>query len=646
MNKLFITLILGIFLISFTSGYYVYQETANVSVGAGTSNTGSYYLENWSTAFSLTRGYDGDWNTIIAATSGMTAKFYVNYTKPTFISTNSIWVVKYYNSSAPGFGTINNLIIPDDCMNYNVSKVSLFLNMTGSDKGFSNAFYCYNGTWKALLTYSGVGSGLYEEAMNWNTAGIEYNVSYNTSVYETSRQNFNLNLSYNPEYYSLLLATLYYNGTAYSTTKTESANNVLFNTQFDIPITATQINRSFYWQVSLYNGTEYEYYNTSTYNQTVNNITLTQCTTGTRTLNYTFYDEQNKTKLQNFTFDATFQYSAGGTTKKTLSVTNSTITEVNLCINVNTTYYIDAIIAYSKSGYTLRNWFYQNLAINNVTRTEKLYSLLDSASTSFILQVQDDNLQPLRNVLVEAQRCYVGTNSNETVFIHRTDTSGLTIGNFEAETALYQFFITNNSNILLEVSPCFKIVPQTVPYTLLFQLGEDYVSPFNSLTDAENIVSTFDYNNDTQSLTWTYIDTSGNFIDADLEIYNLNMSGNNALFCYQNSTVSGAILTCNMSVAGTYSANAYVNRNNEVLYEQYVFTVETRSSVVGYYGVFLTIFLLIIGAFTFKFNEIAGIILLNVIVIFANVVGLVNFGPVFITAMLGLSAIIIGVLER
>ena len=63
-------------------------------------------------------------------------------------------------------------------------------------------------------------------------------------------------------------------------------------------------------------------------------------------------------------------------------------------------------------------------------------------------------------------------------------------------------------------------------------------------------------------------------------------------------------------------------------------------------GLFLGALIILVCAFAFNFNEIAAIVLINVAVIFVNFMGLIKFGNVFVTAMVGVSIIIIAVMER
>jgi hypothetical protein len=488
---------------------------------------------------------------------------------------------------------------------------------------------------------------------------------YNATTIETSTESFVWHYFDTAPVFSLS-GSFIYNNTAYPITYNCSDYNFLnitnftqcdISSSFDIPLISSagpEIN-SFYFNVTIFNG--YVSYNENSVikNQSVDKLAATYCTNGTIALNFTVWDEQNQSKIEPFKFEGTINYYLGtGGAYRTLelNIIDPATTEVDVCINQNTTYYIDAIIAYSApaSGlaYPTRNYFYQRHPMSNVTEHILMYLLQGAASTQFILQVQDKNLLPVKGVLVEAQKCYVGNNTTPVAFISRTDANGLTTGNFEVYNALYQFRITNYSNTLLTVTPCSKIIPQTVPYTLLFQLGTGYISPFTDITNATAITSSLTFNKSSGITTFSYTDTSGQFNASELVITSMNYSGNlQPVMCdVYDTTLSSGILNCSLTQAGTYNAIAYVYRGGEILYDQIVFTVETFSSTVGYYGVFIAFFLLLVSAFAFKFNEIAGIWLTVIGCIFCNVVGLIAFGTVGITAIICIAITITVVLER
>jgi hypothetical protein len=70
------------------------------------------------------------------------------------------------------------------------------------------------------------------------------------------------------------------------------------------------------------------------------------------------------------------------------------------------------------------------------------------------------------------------------------------------------------------------------------------------------------------------------------------------------------------------------------------------ASQTGNLGLFLGFLIILVCAFAFNFNEIAGIVLVNVGVIFVNFMGLIKFGNIFVTAMVAISVLIIAVMER
>lgn len=479
-------------------------------------------------------------------------------------------------------------------------------------------------------------------------------VYYANSTFETAYERFNLTIT--ADDFIAATANLIYNGTSYLSSSTCTLVSCTFTNNLDIPLVRLPIeNRSFYWNISIYQGSLVTYYSSSTYVQEVLELNLSSTNIGSQSINFSVYDEQNQSKISPYSFDGSFEYYAGnGTVRKNVSVTQPSTDSVALYVNRNISYYINSIIAYSapnsSTPYITRNWFYQHYQINNTLKIVPMYLLRTASSTSFVLSVQDQSRLALKGVLVEVQRCYPGNPANQTpltVFKARTDSNGLTTGNFEAETALYQFLITNNSQTLLTVGPCSKVVPQTVPYTLNFILGQSYISPFNDIDSISDVSSELYYNYTSNILTWTYIDTSGNFTNAQLVVRNLNYSGRGTnVVCTGNNSLSSGVITCNVSQPGSYYAQVYLYRGSQILIDQITFVVNTLATSLGYYSVFLCFFLLLICGFAFKYNEIAGIALLNVGVIAINYMGWVAFGNVFITAMVCVSLLIAAVLQR
>lgn len=627
-------------------------------------------------------------------TAVITAGNRTNFTIPALADGNYSWNIQMCDNGgicifAPGnfsfsIETVNpivNVFSPSGLINGLAAGQNLSINFSVTDSNLAFCWRDYNGvnttipctTNSSLIYVSGVNTvtiwandtfgNIGFDSTSWNVGTAINNVNFSNVTFETAQETFRLNFSSPNIIFST--AILVYNGTNYTSTVvcTGGGNNCIATNTIDIPLLipagTLQQNLTFFWIISSFNGSSASSFSSATYTQTVNNLVLSYCPLPTGSsvvsLNFTAYDEQNRTRIlpnNMFSFDGTFDYYKGsGSVSKQFNVSSASINEVDLCVNRNTTYFMNAIIAYSapnsSTAYVARNHFYQNFTINNTMKSIPLYLLRTASSTSFILQVQDRFIQGLPNVLINAQRCYPGTNNNETVFIHRTDSNGQTTGNFEAETALYQFFITRNSQTLLAVTPCAAIIPGTSPFTLLFQLGTGFINPFPITSDLANLTSSLTFNSTSGLVTFTYIDTSGNFSYAQLIVRTLNASGSSeTTICDSNNTLSSGVITCSVTTPGTYYAQGLIFRDQLYLVNQITFSVQTISALIGNYGVFLGWFIILISAFAFKFNEIAGIWLMNVAVIFVNVVGFINFGAVFIAGMIATSIVLTGVLDR
>jgi len=154
---------------------YCYQETANVSTGCGGLDTGGYLCSGiWADpGASCANVSDGDWTTAGWGLAGNTGYIFINYTKPSGATNDSLWEVK------DGAGQVN-LSITSDCWKYN----DTILTLSGyvSDGGNTGVWRCFNGTWRTLRT-GGAGK-LYEEAMNWKT-GESNSYNFTSGIFGT-----------------------------------------------------------------------------------------------------------------------------------------------------------------------------------------------------------------------------------------------------------------------------------------------------------------------------------------------------------------------------------------------------------------------------------------------------------------------------
>lgn len=495
------------------------------------------------------------------------------------------------------------------------------------------------------------------QVTTWTYAFLETGVTFDPNVSETSSQFFELNITTDINVLSIS-SILTYNGTNFTSTSTCDAGNCTISNTIDIPLVTNNAsqNKSFFWTSSIFNGTSSSSIITTVRNQNVTIINLEQCdvTFTNQTLNFTVYDEQSLDRIQPFVFDGTLDFWLGGGSVKRNNSISDSANEITLCLKPeDSTMNVDAIIDYDEqsnlSNYTNRFYYFDQKQINNVSEDIRMYLLQSSESTSFILKVQDESLLPVTNALIEIHRFYPGEGIFRIVQIARTDDAGKSIGFFQTETVDYKFIIKKDGVTLLETGQQ-KVVPETSPFTLTFNTGATLDEPWLSQEDIPDLNSTLVWNDSSGIVTYVYIDSSGNLTLARLLVIQESLVNSSAdvTICNENSTLISATLTCNVgSTDGFYVASGFISRNSvERLDKQFTFQIETFSGVVGLLGLFFGWFLVLIASFMFKFNEIAGIWAVTITILLINLFGLIKFGGVFVTAILGIAIIITWLMER
>ncbi len=481
--------------------------------------------------------------------------------------------------------------------------------------------------------------------------------SFNTEVFETSRQEFFINITTLSTVLSVD-AILNYNGTRFTSDTSCSSGLCQISTAIDIPLVSVgeSENKSFFWEITIFDGTLSLSINLTVNEQNVTRLHLEKCdgTFTNQTLNFTAFEEENQTAVDPFMFDASFQFWLGtGSVKRNNSISEASISSLQLCFTPATeTLLLDGTVEYDEAigtNYTNRNYFFQSDTINNVSQDIRLGLLLAEDSTSFILKVQDRDILPVANVLIFTERFYPGEGIFKVVQVSETDDNGRTVGFFQTETVEYRFILRQNGATVLTTNKQ-KIVGESVPFTLTFTIGEDEGASWEPFEEIDNLTSQITFNKTSNIVSFTYLDTSGDFELGRLIVERINASGlQNTIICSETSVQSSATITCNLtgnSIAG-YIARGIITRDGTAqLVEQTSFAIEDFSTIAGRLGLFLGWFVILISIFTFKFNEVAGIILVNLSIIFVNLIGLISFGYVFISAMIAISIIILVVLER
>jgi len=604
------------------------------------------------------------------------------------ITGTTLWNVKACDSDGDcGFAPANftvfldsqaptiNITSGNETQSYGSLSQNHTINYTITDSNLNSCWIGYNGTNNSIDCVSGESNStsfalvknLYNATIyandsvgNINSTFIEWDYiffeetsTFEGIVYETDSKTFEINITT-----GLTILTqsgnLIYNDTTYSASSSCSSGVCTFSKVIDIPLITSgeSQNRSFYWALTLFDGSTSYDLNTSESIQNTTRIHLEECggIYTTPTVNFTAYYETNLTRINPFYIAGTFDTWLGsGEVYRTSSFNKASTADLKLCITpTDKSQYSNAHIEYKFDNENVtfipRNYFFQNKSLTNVSEEINLFLLEAEDSTSFIIKVQDQKLSPVAEALVYIQKYYPSDGTYRTVQIARTDSNGETLGFYETETTDYKHTIIKNGVTLLETASQ-KVVGKSVPYTLTFTIGQALGYPWTSFEDNLNVSTNLTFDKDTNIVTFNYIEnTTGYVTSGQLLVFQNSLTNSTTtIICNVTSTEASASLTCDLSdYDGTFTAVAYVNGESQNIIE---FIITNARKVFGNDGLFLGMMIILTAGFAMMWNPSAGIISINAAVIFVNIIGFISVSPVFIFGMIGISIITIILLK-
>ncbi len=411
--------------------------------------------------------------------------------------------------------------------------------------------------------------------------------------------------------------------------------------EFNRTITLNQTgNVSFYWSFN-YGG---EIINSSIFYQNVSEILMGFCggSLVTQTLNFTAYNEEDLIRIKPYDFYGTFEYWTGdGSVTKNFSVSNASVDEVTICLNINNTFYSDVKIQYENDSFVKRSYYLVNESLTNSSQDIKLFLLNKSQSTSFIIEVTDEVQFAIPGIYIYIQRYYPGTNQYETVEMALTDGSGSTIGHFEAETEDYRIIFEQDGVIIFQ-SGTQKIFCRETPCTLTFQTEAGAGITWDDFGVIDLFSWTLDYAEGTEVWTLTYTDTSGSIGYGRLHVYYEDPVAGKITICNETSVLLADTITCDVTGNnGTIYAAAYLSRSPEILVYLRSIVISALKTIFSFEGLFLMMFVLLVLGLAGLWNPAVGIILTVGGIIIFNVMGIASFGAVTIWGLVIIGLILL-----
>jgi len=460
---------------------------------------------------------------------------------------------------------IINITSPSGVLNYNYVGGTESLNWTVSDTNIDSCWYNYNGTnittncndnqtyfileednfnitFYANDTAGNVNSSFSE----WAYTYFENSRTYNTTSYETAGESFIIDAD------GVSSATLFYNGTEYTTTKSGS----IFSRTLQIP--AGQLgNKSIYWKFDGVQDSFISY-------QDVSEIIFTLCNSTYQTVfvNISFKDENDLSVINASISSSTFTYYLGdGSASKTYNLINNTENyNYEFCVSEDVTLKLDSFLQYKKSGYPQRIYNQDGAQLTNDSSDVVLYLLnqLDGQYVTF--QVFSGQVAALQGVDVTGTRSLGG--SEQTVAQGTTDAAGTVT-----------FFMNNNflHTMTFVKSGFVTVIEQVVPTLTLYTITMGGGTSEDIVTESEGVVIN--------------IFPQGSFIDSNT-FYNfqykinstvLSLDGYGFDLLYKNGTIidsqSGLVES-----GSTLSTSFDTGNNTKLIMNYYYITNSTRTN--------------------------------------------------------------------
>jgi len=369
---------------------------------------------------------------------------------------------------------------------------------------------------------------------------VYYNPTYNNETHEVVSEDFTLNLIYDSAYYTGLGVIFNYNGGEYSATKTGTGDNVTWTSTLTTPEVTGDENKTFYWTVSLSGGINYEF-NTSTYTQLVEDVQFDDCSVYTnKIINMTLYDEDTKEIINisenphieiDLYIGETLQYHNEWENNTAIVCTNYDPTGVRA----------DATILYKSDNRVVEYNYLDNHIFTNETLDIKLYDLLASESTTFLISFKDDYYLPVEGAIIDIWRYYVGDGQYRSVEMGETSEDGETDGHLIEEDIKYKFYVRKNGETIY-ISPEYNAFCKATPCQInLYQKAG--VTTIGDVTEVENLDYSLDIDEDNREVSLEYSTLDGSPAEMLMTVVKYD-NWMNETVCNQTQTSSGGTLKC------------------------------------------------------------------------------------------------------
>ncbi len=551
--------------------------------------------------------------------------------------------------------TSPSLIVTVNSTNASIqlTNVTLFLNgvlnetktITGTSNitTFSKQAILGTNNWTAYVCDS-YNCSLIAGNRSFNAMKIyEENQEYVSSAIESSAQIFKINLSLSAGY-SISAINITYNNT--NTIATFSSyNSTLYQATalLILPTVSTDTNKTFNWTVLLSDSSTFT---SSNKNQTVLNVNLDNCSSYNYTLvNYTLLDELTQTLINN----------SNSTIESSIilkAVTGETINSFNRVFNGTSNVSIcsqsdligSGLRLWEQSRYGSTNYVFETHNIQNNSITSRvdipLLDLPSTSATTFRITYKSTTFLPIKDVIIDIQRKYIGEGTYKSVESPLTDANGQASATFDLNSVTYRILIKQNGTTISTFEnpaiSCSNILTGDCQINLNERQSVTTINAFDTENDIKYGLT---QNNRTIRLTFEIPSLTNRNVTL---IVNQSTILGNSTVCVQSLLATSGVIECTVdSTLGDAFTTISVYVDGELLGIWGSEILEDRSEYFGTDNIILTFFLVLSIVLLMISDPIAILFGLIIGLISASLMLLLNSGSIFGTTSVLMYVVII-----
>ena len=315
-------------------------------------------------------------------------------------------------------------------------------------------------------------------------------------------------------------------------------------------------------------------------------------------VNYTFYDEVNRTRFNITSVEASYKLqdrnNLSAITGLNVSITNKP-RYFAVCVSPkNHIFKLNGTIKASKDGFNYRHWYYTDRKDNFTgnAKNTSIYLLKDAQATLISILVTDSLDTALKDIITEVHRLYISNNTWITIGMIKSGEDGKDAIYLQQNEPDYRFDVYQNGK-RVKLTTGQKLTAATYTIKIIPATLSELIS------NVRNLITNLTYNNHTKTFKFGYFDPNSKMAGACLQSSISNTTGRyyQAVNCTYGSFRGFIYSRPGNSTPSTSFGYGYIIMNGSILNfgKQTLQAIEglhVNARTWGKYGLYLLIILL------------------------------------------------------